>query len=182
MILPYGSVKNFTHQGPEDRLGLCTFAMLWNHRILLGDPPIGDGGLEYAANMMEGGFNDLNPTTDRGERVEDALNYVRDRGWPGQPTLRIQSWHKIALDDVRDAIARTGGAESWGLLPMTEDGTDYDFTDGALARNAPGVHAHAVLWVAPLSFVTWGLIKTVSRAWTERYWQEWLDVTWEDVA
>jgi hypothetical protein len=185
MILPYRSVTQWTHQGPpDDRFGLCFYAMCGNHAVILGHDPMVEAEVENAAREMEG-FNEWIKATDKGENLEVGFRYIHDRGWPGDPTLTIASWSQIGLEQLPATIASRGASETWLLLPMNADGTNYDWTDDALVRGAPGIYAHAVLAVdaaSGLTVVTWGGLKTVSENWARTYLRGQYDVTWQDVA
>ena len=171
--------------GANDRFGTCFFAMVGNFRVANGEPAMPDGEIENAAREMEG-FNPYDPATDHGENLEAGFKYIHDNGWPGDPTQRIASWTKVALPQLADTLNHRNGAPAWLMLPMTADGTGYDFSDDALARNAPGVYAHAVLvvYAAPegLTFITWANPQGVSAKWAETYFKGFYDVVWEDVA
>ena len=164
--------------GANDEFGTCAYAMVGNQRIMLGDAVMGDGEIENAARELEG-FNPYIKATDKGINVEVLFNFLKD-GWPGDPMLQVTSWSRVAVNSVAD-MGNTG-APSWLLIPMTADGTDYDFTDDALRRRAPGKYAHAVLSVElstlGLTFITWAEPKTVSLAWAREYFQAFYSVTW----
>ena len=170
--------------GLNDEFGTCAFAAVGNHAVLLGKGVMSDGEILNAAHWIEG-LNDQDKSTDRGENVETLLNWIKTNGWPGDQTFTIASWSKVPMDEVAATIASRGAAESWLYLPMATDGINYDFTDGALARNAPGVYAHAVLVVKAtpeeVTFITWARPQSVSRAWAEKYFQAFYDVCWTDI-
>lgn len=177
-MIPWRTIPAWCHQGERDRFGLCFYAMMGNLlRVQTGQlMPVGE--IENAAREMAK-FNPYDPATDHGENLEIGFAYIQANGWPGDPTRRITSWRKVGFGDIGDVITELGGAPSWLNLPMTADGEDYDFTDGALDRGAEGVHPHAVLCVDPgLTFPTWGELRTVSPAWARRYFQGFYEVRW----
>ena len=112
--------------------------MCANNVILLGGPVMPNVEIESAARAMEG-FDEWNAATDRGENLEVGFKYIHDKGWPGDPTLSIAAWAKT--DDIAATIARRGCAPSWLMLPKNAAGDDYDFSDDALSRDAPGAYA-----------------------------------------
>lgn len=170
--------------GANDTFGTCAFAMCANHRVMLGGDVMPDGEVLNAAREIEG-LNTQDKSTDRGENVEALFDYIKANGWPGDPTLTIASWSKVDLADVAATIARRAACPSWLMLPMNEDGSDYDFSDGALFRGAVGAYAHAVCVVEcdgrNLTFITWARPQTVSISWAQAYFRESFDVVWTDV-
>jgi hypothetical protein len=171
--------------GANDHFGTCYWVMLANFRIVNGFPVMPDGEIENAAREMEG-FNPYDPATDHGENLEAGFNYINEHGWPGDPTQRIGSWREVTFPQVAETIALRKGVPAWLMLPMTADRTDYDFTDDALVREAPGVHPHAVLvvYAAPegLTFITWANPQGVSARWAETYFKGFYDIRWTDLA
>lgn len=179
------AVSEWCHQGEGDRFGLCFFAMCGNHVVLLGKGVMPIGEIENSAREIEG-FNPYDAATDRGESLEAGFQYICQHGWPGDPTLMIASWSKVPLSNVADVIDRRQASECWVMLPMTPDGSQYDFSDDAVNRNAEAVYAHAVLLVEAnpygFTFITWGRPQSVSMRWAQRYLQEAFDVEWTDIA
>ena len=180
-LFDYRSVPHWCHQGADDdRYGLCDWAMMGNLMVCRGQPVLPNVEIQSAARAMEG-FATRDPTTDRGEIIEDVFRYVRDRGWPGDPLQRIRDWRSVTLNDVPGVIERQRAAPAWLMIPLDADGTGYDFSDGAVDRDAPGVYAHAVLVVDAgdgVTFITWAAPKVVSRRWAERYFRGFYEVEW----
>jgi hypothetical protein len=170
--------------GANDEFGTCAFAMVGNHVVLLGRGVMNDGEVLNAAREIEG-LNTQDRTTDKGENLEALFGYVQAEGWPADPTLTINAWCEVDLDQVPGVIARRQASEAWLMLPMLEDGSDYDFTDDAVVRGAEGRYAHAVLIVEAsnygLTFITWARPQGVSRAWADRYVKGCYDVEWTDI-
>lgn len=171
--------------GANDRFGTCAYAMVGNHRIMLGSAVMPDGEIENAARAIEG-FNPYIAATDRGENLEALFDYIEQNGWPGDFTLKISQWSKIALSQLAETIARRSAAPTWLMLPMNEAGDDYDFSEDAIFRGAVGVDAHAVCVVEAdsrnVTFITWARPVTVSLSWAQRYFRGSYDVEWTDLA
>lgn len=179
-------ITEWCRQGDQDNsFGVCAFAMVGNHVVLLGKGVMPDGEVLNAAREIEG-LNTQDRSTDKGESLQALFDYIQKHGWPGDPTLTIASWSKVPLSDVPAVIARRQASECWIMLPMTPDGSDYDFSDDAVNRNAEAVYAHAVLLVEAnpygFTFITWGRPQGVSMRWAQRYLQEAFDVEWTDIA
>jgi len=132
--------------GANDEWGTCAFAMVGNHVVLLGKGVMNDGEVLNAAREIEG-LNTQDRSTDKGESLQALFDYIQKNGWPGDPTFTIASWSKVRLSDVPAVIVRRQASECWVMLPMTPDGSEYDFSDDAVNRNAEAVYAHAVLLV-----------------------------------
>jgi hypothetical protein len=171
--------------GGNDEFGVCAFCSCANQLVLLGQGVMNDGEVLNAARVIEG-LNTQDKSTDRGENMEALFDYVKEHGWPSDPTLKIWAWSPIERQDIAATIALRGSAPAWLMLPMTEDGMDYSFSDEALFRGAGGKFAHAVCLVEDdgrnLTFVTWARIQTVSRSWWESYGRQAYDVQWTDIA
>lgn len=171
--------------GANDQFGTCAFAACGNHAVLLGKGVMPDGEVLNAARQIEG-LNTQDKSTDRGQNVEALLDYIKANGWPGDPTLTIAAWSKVDLADIAEVITRRLAAPSWLMLPMTADGSDYDFSDEAMLRGQQGAFAHAVLVVESdgrnLTFITWARPQTVSLSWAQCYFWQLYDVEWMDVA
>lgn len=139
--------------------------------------------IENAAREMIG-FSPYDETTDRGEVLEIGFRYIHDHGWPGDETLTISSWRSVTLDETPDVIARRNATEAWVMLPMNEDGDDYDWSDAALDRNAEGKYAHAILIVEANQYgftaITWGRPQGFSWAWARKYLGGAYETVWED--
>jgi hypothetical protein len=184
-MIGWRDVPQFCHQGEDDQFGLCFWAMCGNHAVLQdrGVMPVGE--IENAAREMEG-FNPYIEATDRGESLEAGFRYIHENGWPGDPTLTISAWSKVPLVDVGNVILRRGACEAWAMLPMNMAGDDYDFSDGAVLRDALGAYAHAILIVEAtpygLTIITWGRSQWVPMVWARKYFRDCYEVTWEDIA
>lgn len=183
------AVPEWCHQGESplglDVFGLCAWAMGGNRAVLEGRGVMSPGEIENAARVMIG-FNPLDPATDKGENLEAMFRYISENGWPGDPTLKIASWRPVDLADIGGVIERRGGSECWLMLPMTEDGAAYDFSDDALFRGANGVYAHAVEVVKfdgrNLTFITWAKPQVVSLSWAQSYFRGQYETVWTDIA
>ena len=179
------AVTEWCHQGPDDAFGLCFFSMCGNRAILMGQGVMSVGEIENAAREMNG-FDPYVKATDKGENLEAGFRFIQERGWPGDSTLKIASWKTVDLPDIGGVIERKGGVECWLMLPMTDDGSDYDFEDRAIFRGANGVYAHAVEVVEfdgrKLTFITWARPQTVSLSWAQCYFRGQYETMWTDVA
>lgn len=171
--------------GANDRFGVCSFVACANHIVMLGKGVMGEGEVLNAARVIEG-LNDQDPSTDHGERMEDLFRYIQQNGWPGDSTLTINSWRPVPLTDLRAVIAKRQAAPCWMMLPKTEDGTDFDFSDDATFRGARGEASHAVCLVEcdgrNLTMITWARPVTVSVSWAQCYLRQAYDIEWADIA
>ena len=171
--------------GGNDTFNDCTETCCANayilHATLAGNPvAMEDAEVERFDSILTG-FNP-HEGDDQGVAVETALaEWCRD-GWPGDPIIKPSGYRPVALDGLRDALTRCQGAPSWIMLPMTADGTGYDFSDDAVTRDAPGVGAHAVLVVQAddfgVVFITWGKPQGVSWDGARGYWRGSFEVEW----
>lgn len=171
--------------GANDEFGTCFWAMCGNMIALLGKGVMSDGEIENAARQMTG-FDPYVQATDRGENLDAGFQWIQTNGWPGDPTLKISSFRPINQNEVYETIERTGFAPTWLMLPKLADGSDYDFSDSALARGAPGVDAHAILpveeYTTGVTFITWAQPQHVSLAWAQRYFRGSFAVEWKDIS
>jgi hypothetical protein len=156
--------------GGNDEVGDCVFCTAANYTDLIeavaGTPQtVPDAEVErwYA---WETGWTRANPESDKGEVLESMLRHWRDSGNPSDPLDRITEYHKVT--DIPAAIEEFGAVFVSVLLPAGADETEDLSGDGG-----PGVDGHAMLAVGAtddsIVFVTWGMLRTVSRAWWRRY-------------
>src|SRR5580700_4196755 len=184
-IVPYQTMPEWCKQGPSNRFGLCFYAMCGNDNVVLGRTPMPPVEIESAAREIEG-FNPWIASTDTGENLPIGFGYIKENGWPGDPTLTIRDFNQISANEIAATTARRGFTNAWLMLPEGVDPGTYDFTDNAMARGASLTYAHAVAIVdqsaagAP-TFVTWAGLQTVSKAWRDAYFKQFFDVEWIDI-
>ena len=168
--------------GGNDRFGDCVFVSLANLVDLLNAPQVVMEAEIERMYSVETGWSAANPASDKGAVLETVIKDWCENGWPADPELKPSGYRPVALDGLRDALTRCQGAPSWIMLPMTADGTGYDFSDDAVTRDAPGVGAHAVLVVQAddfgIVFITWGKPQGVSWDWAREYWRGSFEVEW----
>src|SRR5580658_1817216 len=106
-IVPYQTIPKdgWCSQGPDNRFGLCFFAMIGNQNVLRGLAPMPNAEIESAAREMEG-FNEWIAATDKGENLEAGFRYIQANGWPGDPTLTISDWRKIDFSGLATTLAK----------------------------------------------------------------------------
>lgn len=166
-IRPWREVPAWV-MGANDKWGVCFFAMFANRLAHLTGQIMSDAEVLSAARVIEH-LNVLDPTTDRGEVMDEGLEYLRKKYWPPDPLWRVRYWTPIRPQDIPDALRRQKMVGAAIGLPMNADGDGYDFTDDALARSAPPAFGHAVYVVEPGTFITWARPQSVSDAWWDRY-------------
>ena len=172
--------------GGNDRYGDCTFVSLANFHDLVtavaGKPEVMMEAEAEHFYAVEAGFNSQDASTDRGEVLKKVLAYWAENGWPGDAELKPKDWGSCTHDQADGIITRYGAYFAWVMLPHTADCEDWDWSDDALARNAPGEGAHAILVVekTPVGrvVITWAEPQGVSDAWWARYAQP--DAFWAE--
>ena len=152
----------------NDRFGDCVFAACANHIDLVkavnGDPQVVSEAEAERFYAVEAGFNPMEPVTDQGAAIEDALDYWHENGWPADPTYKCGPRMKIDRKDVPAAIKRYGAVYGFVMLPNMDD--DLLWTDAVLG--SPPRDGHAVLIVGAqngFQIVSWGEKVDVSRNW-----------------
>lgn len=157
-------------QGGNDKFGVCFFAMFGNRLAHTTGQIMSDAEVVSAARVIEH-LNVLDPSTDRGEVMEDGLNYIQANGWPPDPLLTVRSWRRITRGEIAASLAAGMMVGAAIGLPMNAEGTDYDFTDAAVVRKAPAMFGHAVYVVgaSPEIFITWARPQGVTDAWWDMY-------------
>lgn len=182
MLPPWRDVPQWCGGG-NDKYGDCFLAMFGNRLAQTTGEIMSDAEVLRAANQIEG-LNVLDHSTDRGIVFETGLNLLMAKGWPPDPELTVKSWRTISLAEMPASLAAGKMVGAAIKLPMTADGTDYDFSDDAMARKAASVGAHAVYVVdaAPFMFVTWARLQGISAAWWEAYGLALYEIDFGDVA
>lgn len=157
-------------EGGNDKWGVCFFAMFGNRLAQTTGQIMPPAEVISAARVIEH-LNVLDPSTDRGEVMEDGLNYIQANGWPPDPLLRVRFWRRITRGEIAASLAAGMMVGAAIGLPMNADRTDYDFTDGAVARKAPIAFGHAVdvVEAEPFVFITWANPQGVTDAWVDQY-------------
>lgn len=159
--------------GGNDEVGDCVFCTAANYTDLIkavaGTPQtVPDAEVErwYA---WETNWTRANPSSDKGEVLEEMLKHWRDHGNPSDPLDRITGYGPVT--DIPAAIEAFGAVFVSVMLPKDAGDTEDMSGDGG-----DGVDAHAMLAVGAtadsLVFVTWGELRTVSRDWWARYGRE----------
>lgn len=160
----------------NDRWGSCFFAMIANWDLIHGGVPMSDVEIESAARAMEG-WSARDPSTDRGENMEDGFRYLMAHGWPGDPLLRVVSWRPIATDEIAATVQLHKCAPAWVMLP---DVPDDDDPFGEATLSLEPVKAHALLLIeaddAHLTVVSWGEVWLVPWAWWIKFGRQAYDV------
>lgn len=180
--LSYRDVQKWS-MGGNDRFGDCTAVALANlidlRMTLAGTSQVvgeAEAELLYA---RETGWTAQNPGSDKGAVLETVIKDFCANGWPSDPLIKPFGYREITFYDLTPVIRRSNAVMAWLMLPLDADGESYDFTDGAVARNAPGEFAHAVLVVDPgLVMVTWAQIQHVSPRWAAKYFKQFFEIEW----
>lgn len=171
--------------GGNDRYGDCTFVSLANFcdlvQTAIGQPQtIMEAEAEHFY-AVESGFNPNDLASDRGAVLREVIADWAAKGWPGDDTLKPVAWGACAHDRCAEIVERYGAQFAWVMLPKDLDG-DWDWSDDAVLRNAPGEGAHAILVVekTPIGrvVITWAAPQGVSDAWWARYAQP--DAYWAE--
>jgi hypothetical protein len=164
--------------GENLTFGTCGFAGIGNiHAVVTAvcAPPVqvmSDGEIELMDHAVTG-FMPTDRSTDHGAALVTILDYWRDHGWAGDPTLVPLDRQAITLDQIAASIDATGTAYSWFQLPQTDG--QFDLSDLAVRNGTPGVLAHCmtVIKASPGLFqvATWGGRRVVSEDWINMYWR-----------
>lgn len=181
-MTPWRDVKSWC-DGGNSRYGDCFLAIFGNRLAQTTGQVMSDAEVLEAANQIEG-LSVLDPSTDRGITFEAGLTKLQARGWPPDSELTVKSWRTITLAELPVSLAAEKMVGAALMLPMTADGTDYDFSDDPLARKATPVGGHAVLVVdaAPFIFVTWARPQGISAAWWATYGIQLYEIAFGDAA
>jgi hypothetical protein len=164
--------------GENLTFGTCAFAGIGNGHALVTAvcaPPIqimSDGEIEDMDHEVTG-FMPTDPSSDHGAALVTILDYWRDHGWAGDPSLVPVDRREIARGQIAAAIDTVGWAYCWFQLPMTDG--EYDLSDQAVRDGTPGMFAHCmtILGASPGRFTvaTWGRKRIVTAAWMDAYWR-----------
>lgn len=113
--------------------------------------------------------NVATPSAIEGTTFEAGLTKIQASGWPPDPMLTVKSWRTITAAEIAATLNAGLMVGRAVALPMNAAGDDYDWTDDALARKAPGIYGHAVYAPDPLVCITWANPQGATKAWWDEY-------------
>lgn len=148
--------------------GSCFLAIFGNRLAQTTGQVMSDAEVLEAANKIEG-LNVLDRSTDRGITFESGLTKLQASGWPPDPMLTVKSWRAITAAEIAATLNAGIMVGRAIALPMNAAGDDYDWTDDALIRRAPGIYGHAVYAPDPLVCITWANPQGATEAWWGEY-------------
>lgn len=173
-MTPWRSIKRWC-MGGNDEFPTCFWAMFANDYLLTTGIAMPTVEIMNAAREMVG-LNPYDRSTDHGEYLDAGFRYIMGHGWPGDPLLKPDDWHKINVDKIDATIIDLGAVCAWCMLPMIvgDDGEDEpDFSDYSLHNGITGTAPHALLLVETqpneMTAITWARPQSFSRAWWDAY-------------
>jgi len=164
--------------GENNTFGTCAFAGIGNgHAVVTNvcSPPVqimSDGEIERMDNAVTG-FIPTDRLSDHGAALITVLNYWRDHGWAGDPTMVPLDRQEITVNQISAAVDAMGWAYCGFQLPKIDG--EFDLSDKSVRDGVPGKDAHCmtVIGASPGFFevATWGERRTVTDTWMRTYFR-----------